>query len=399
MSTGDAGLDLLLAPERLSRLVGRPVRVQRVRPKPGGASSAVLVLEEGPVWGWVQSLTGTARAKIDKVLLRAVEHGHRKQVGVAADAVRGSLLVWGPMVADPRLSPELDRLVGRGAIGPGVLSGELASSAAGGRVSVLRYNPLRRLVMRHGGDVIRVTAHHHRTRLTRLTSELAERGVPVVTAMTARRVHRSREQVSFWPWIEGTDATAELTGVQAEAVGRALAVLHTVPGDELTDLQVSGWTAARTAAEATVRQLEKVAPEHAHGARRAVDRLPDELPTGPALVAHGDFSLDQCLIGADGRVLLTDFDRAGLAPAVHDLATLRAVAAIEGHAPAVVDTVERAYLDELSARGASAPVIDRRDVWVAAMLLARASEPWRAQSTDWPAEVSRRVELAVAHLG
>src|SRR5690606_2535986 len=111
-----------------------------------------------------RALTGPAVAKAEKVRRRAEELGLADSLGEAGLSGRDTLLQWGPVATDPRLAQTLARL-------------DLS------RVEVLRHNPLRRLVGRLDGSglVVRVTTHPHRDRLTTVTRDLADRGVPVVT--------------------------------------------------------------------------------------------------------------------------------------------------------------------------------------------------------------------------
>src|SRR5690606_17682199 len=102
-------------------------------------------------------------------------------------------------------------------------------------------------------------------------------------------------------------------------------------------LERRGWAQTRAAAEASVAQVEEVAAYLAPPLREALAALPPAhtperstgLNTGPDVLLHGDFSLDQCLAGEAGLVL-TDLDRAAPGPADVDLASAVAVALIDG---------------------------------------------------------------------
>ncbi|QFG69698.1 hypothetical protein [Ornithinimicrobium pratense] len=82
--------------------------------------------------------------------------------------------------------------------------------------------------------------------------------------------------------------------------------------------------------------------------------------------------------------MLGDLDRLCRGPAEVDLGNLWAVALIEGTS---VEAVQEGY-------GAPSP----HPVWVAAALLSRVTEPWRAQDEGWEAEVERRTALAAGVL-
>lgn len=369
--TPDPDLEILLDPERLTAAVGRPVRATRLRPKPGVKHVAALAdPQTGAVVGWVQVLIGPTRVKIDKARMVA------EQVGLAyrlheRELPGGALLAWGPVETDPRLARALAGL-------------DLAGA------TVLRYNPLRRLVLRVGESVVRVTDEPHRSRWSRAVSALTEHGVPVLRPATPEAAAATglnpHGRVSVWRWVEGRDLSVRATEAEQRAAGRLLADLHRVPAHAVTDLELEprAWPEARAAAESTVAQLEQVAPELGRAARAVLEELPSARGEGEDVVLHGDFSLDQCLAGTDGGIVLGDLDRLCRGPREVDLGSLWAVALIEGTS---VQAVQEAY-------GAPAP----HACWVTAALLSRVSEPWRAQGHGWAAEVGRRTALAASVL-
>ena len=369
--TPDPDLEILLDPERLTAAVGRPVRATRLRPKPGVKHVAALAdPQTGEAVGWVQVLIGPTRVKIDKASMVA------EQVGLAhrlheRELPGGALLVWGPVETDPRLARALAGL-------------DLTAA------TVLRYNPLRRLVLRVGESVVRVTAERHRRRWTRAVTELTDHGVPVLRPATPEAAAatglKAQGRVSVWRWVEGRDLSARATEAEQRAAGRLLADLHRVPAHAVADLDLErrAWPEARAAAQSTVVQLEQVAPELGRAARAVLEELPSARGEGEDVVLHGDFSLDQCLARTDGGIVLGDLDRLCRGPREVDLGSLWAVALIEGSS---VQAVQEAY-------GAPAP----HACWVTAALLSRVSEPWRAQDDGWEPEVGRRTALAASVL-
>ncbi|SOC56857.1 phosphotransferase [Ornithinimicrobium cerasi] len=414
--SGDPALALLLDPAWLSALVGAPVRATRLRPKPGVSSVAALVSPDGSPWGWVRTLTGPARAKAAK------GRAAGRVDGVAEWVIPGTdtLVQWGPVPTDPRLGRYAARL------------------PLGAHVVVLRHNPLRRLVVRDGPLVHRVTAAPHRRRLSDVTRALARAGVPVVTPVRGSEVRSSH--VTTWPWVDGRDAVGEADPAVLREVGASLARLHAVrlpvrepsagagrrrgastaaPGALQTaaprgtpapaprssaDDRVVGplrdWLPERTwadvvgAAAASVEQLRVTGrPELVTRARAVLRRVGSAGPTSDeVVVSHGDFSLDQCLLPVDGGVLLTDLDRAALAPRELDLAGLIATCLLARSDAGV--PVLQGYAD-----AAGLPAVpDVPGPWVAAALLARVVEPWRRQEQDWVAGTGRLVGLAEAAL-
>lgn len=370
MSLGDAGLALVLDPGRLAELVGREVRATYLRPKRGVSTTAALTDLDGMPWGWVRTLTGDAVAKAAKARRAAEEAGLGGVVREAVLPGRDTLVQWGPVVSDPRLV-------------------RVAAVLDPSPPDVLRHNPLRRLVVRDGGRVVRVTADHHRARLVRVTDDLAAAGVPVVTSTRAPEDRPRGRRVSWWPWVEGTDASA-LAGPAGDVLheaGRVVGRLHSVDPALVRGLPVRGWTDLLAAARASVELLEAVAPGASGGARRVLDELPADVPAGPAVVCHGDLSPDQLLVVAgSGDVVLTDLDRAAVAPAELDHASLVAVDLLD-RAPALAPLLE-GYAATTGAR----PRVP--GPWVAAAVLARVAEPWRHQVAGWPGEVVRRALVA-----
>lgn len=372
MSLADPGLALVLDPERLAELVGQDVRVGYVRPKPGVSTVAALSDPDGMPWGWVRTLTGEAVVKAGKARARAEEAGVGDRLGEVVLTGRDTVVQWGPVVADPRLAL-------------------LAAALDPAPGDLLRHNPLRRLVAREGRRVVRVTAQEHRSRLTHVTHDLAVAGVPVVTTVEAAPGSPTGRRVSWWPWVEGVDASVLVGSPDGDEalheVGRVLGMLHSVPPAQVRGLRVRGWTDALAAARAAVGLLEAVAPGAAGSARRVLDRLPPEVPAGMPVACHGDLSLDQLLVRAgSGEVVLTDLDRAAAAPAVLDHASLVAVDLLDGHG--CLGPVAEGYA------GTTGHPPRAPGPWVAAAVLARVAEPWRHQQPGWPGEIVRRSLLA-----
>ncbi|MGD8199064.1 phosphotransferase [Ornithinimicrobium sp. W1679] len=441
----------MLDPDRLTALVGRPVRATHLRPKPGVSTTAALVDGEGRPWGWIRTLTGDARAKAGKARAVAEEVGLADRLGEAELTGRDTVVQWGPVATDLRLARELARVAAalgdaRREVGPSEPPGSRGSrppvvlpvpgvhgSAEDlvGRSTILRYNPLRRLVLRHDDLVLRVTADRHRRRLERTTRPLVAAGIPVVgpwrspadpasdgpphTASSSRsRSHpAASSRTSVWPWVPGKDASGITDPGVLRAVGEALGRLHRADPagtSDLPDVPRRGWSELRAAAADSVALLEQVAPGAASAAARALALLPEENPGPhvPLVLVHGDFSLDQCLVPV-GRhatdeppvvhrpthspiVRLTDLDRAALAVPVLDHAVLLATALADDDPVLTAPEALAALADGYATTTGASLVVP--GPWVAAALLARVAEPWRAQRPGWHAETARRSLLA-----
>lgn|GEM_PF-189945 len=463
-SAPDPVLELLLDPGRLSGLLRTPVRVTRVRPKPGVSHTAVLLGPDGRVLGWIQALIGPARAKAVKARERAQRYGLAEQISSVPLPQWDAELVWGGLATDPALAKPLRRS------GLDLTADDLV---------LLRYNPLRRLVLRAGDEVVRVTAEPHAQRMATVSQALAAQGLPVVTPRgsgegstgdgraTSGRVgpgvttSRSAGEVasggaeprvmtsgrvSVWPWVEGTDLARDAEHpadlVRAAHLAGALAArLHTVT-PTVVGLPRRGWSDLRAAAERAVTQVEAVAPEVADTARRALAGLPPSLPEGgrgeggasepasvgtapavtrpsrlagvpstptvqssAAVVLHGDLSLDQFLLGDDGTVWLTDLDRACLGPVEIDLASVWASEILREAQDAVARRSPAATAGGTGSNSAQWEAFlaghGRKAIggaWVAAALLARVGEPWRAQRARWREETLLIGRLALDQL-
>ncbi|WP_151526443.1 aminoglycoside phosphotransferase family protein [Serinicoccus kebangsaanensis] len=378
----DPVLELVVDPERLSALLRTPVAVTRVRPKHGVSHVAALVGADGQVLGWAQALIGDARTKGGKARARAERYDLGDQIFSVPLPQWDAELLWGALTTDPALAKALRRS-----------RVDLASDG----VRLLRYNPLRRLVVRDGDRVVRITAQPHRERMTRVTQALAGCGIPVLCPTDQQPDSAGR--VSVWPWVEGQDlqaaaaqpddTSAAATSVlrHAREAGAIVRRLHSLPTAAVPRLPRRGWPEVVDSAQRAVAQLQLVAPTLAHPARLALAGLPDEAAGGDPVLLHGDLSLDQVLVAADGSVLLTDLDRAATGPPEVDLAAMaaaRIVQEVDADAEGDVEQ-DRRGSDLLAAfeagygrgdSGSDAP-------WVAAALLGRIAEPWRAQAPLW----------------
>ncbi|WP_161958508.1 phosphotransferase [Ornithinimicrobium cavernae] len=418
-----AAADLLIDGERLSALLGRPVRATRLRFKPGLSTTAVLVDPAGTVPpGWIQVSHPGHQDKVRNALRRA----HDRDLHVHVLRTGDLTVAHGDLDSDPRLQRGLD---GLRSVHPSV-----RQAVAAGRLEVLRYNPQRRVVLRralaHGEAlVLRVTADQQHDVRARLAAYAAA-GVPVVEPVSARGLHRTR-RVTVWPWF-GRGDLAHLSAVRtdgsagaptaggptrvdaaevtaaAAAAGEALARLHRA------DLRHPRVPDPVPALQSLVEELAALDTSGAHRvgllARRCGDRIAaTDWATGPV---HGDFSADQVLVGRAGEdtVRLTDFDRAGHGPLLADLGSFAAaelLAVTDGAAgPTAWDVAALpltnhllagyAHTGEGGAGGGRAGALAADDpalrTWVARALLARVSEPFRAGDPDWVEGIHRRLD-------
>lgn len=415
--SGRETADLLVDSALLSDLVGAPVRASRLRHKPG-LSTVGALLPASPrnipdprtargkkvVPGWVQATRPDHLDKLRNALRRASDRGQQIHVSRVSYAGGELHLAHGDLDTDPRLQRGLDAV--RSAY-PSV-----RQPLAAGALSVLRYNPQRRLVLRRESPgreavVIRVTAHKQRE-VGRVPAVLAAAGIPVVEPVPVEAVRRSR-RVSLWPWygighLGDTGLGPAAEGSAAQEAGAVLARLHRashlLEGAGAPFADVTG-TAAETRGllGPLVRDLAHLDVWAADRMAVLVGRVAERTDAlDPAIgPVHGDFSADQVLVGgpAEDGIRLIDFDRAGSGPLALDLATFAAVELLEA-APTTRRIEDLALTGDLlagyRAGGGTVPPAHELRTWVARALLARAVEPFRAADPGWVDGIHRRLD-------
>ena len=372
----------VLDPGWLSEQVGRPVRAARLRAKPQTSLVVGLDGPDGQPSGWVRFLWPISHDKAARTLREAGEVGL-----VTTERELGELLVQsGPLAADPKLVRRLDDAAVSGLLGQWEAS------------QVLRYNPLRRLVIRDGMRVVRVAAEDgHGIGLDRF--------IEGVVDAPARLDDGTQAGISVQAFTGGANLE-ELPGPDQQrlshAAGAQLARLHAAPVpadlaqslDPCTDPVQQGLAHAAGVPDDLARSLalrapdpvaqglahaallDELAPGLAERMRRVVARFPGAASAIPVL-SHGDLSPDQVLTTRDGgQVWLTDFDRACLAPRAVDL----------GSFLSVLDA--GTLLDGYRDGGGQLPPRDQLRWAVAASLVLRAADPLRRASRDWKAGIA-----------
>ena len=412
MNTGQL-VARVLDPGWLSEQAGRPVRAARLRIKP--RTSLVVGLDDtaGHPAGWLRFLWPISHNKAARTRREAGELGLE-----TAEHELGELLAQtGPLPADPKL---LKRIAAATA------SGKLGCWEAS---QVLRYNPLRRVVVRDGMRVVRVATSRDRgVAFDRFIAGVVETplrlddgtldgvsvhaftgaqdlagllaGNPPSRPSDESRLSRAASDSdesrlsraasdSDGSWL--SRAASEASGPcrnhpgadrgPIRAAGAMLARLHAagVPDDLARSLALRAPDpVAQGLAHAAL--LDELAPGLAERMRRVVARLPGAASAIPVL-SHGDLSPDQVLTTRAGdRVWLTDFDRACLAPRAVDL----------GSFIAVLD--DDAFLDGYRDGGGQLPPGDQLRRAVAASLILRAADPLRRASRAWEQEISANLD-------
>lgn len=389
----DAPAALLLDAERLSAVVGQDVRATSLRRKPGLSTSAALVATGAdglprPV-GWVRVATASHRDKTAKARTLAAERG--RTVEVTVEPEDGLHVAWGGLDTDPRLIRSLDRLDGSGVL-------PALTDAAGSRVRVLRYNPLRRLVVRvedpasHAEPVVvRVTARSHAS-MTAGARALAAAGVPVLAPLRADAAPpglRPSSLVSISPWVADTGPT---TAQLAHALGEAVARLHALtPGLEaLAGTRLTRYDEAESLGRSrtTIRAVRDLDPRLGLRAEQLLGRVGPAPGGGPDAATprllHGDLSLDQAVLGPDG-VRVLDLDRLGVGHPDRDLGSFVASELLRTGTDAALAPFLQGY-----GRDPGAAALRPH---VAHAVANRLVEPFREGRPDWHGAVVERLDL------
>ena len=400
MNTGQL-VARVLDPGWLSEQAGRPVRAARLRIKP--RTSLVVGLDDtaGHPAGWLRFLWPISHNKAARTRREAGELGLE-----TAEHELGELLAQtGPLPADPKLLKRIAAATASGKLGRWEAS------------QVLRYNPLRRVVVRDGMRVVRVATSRDR-------GVAFDRFIAGVVETPLRLDDGTLDGVSVHAFTGAQDLAGLLAGNPpsrpsdesrlsravsdsdgswlSRAASEASGPCRNHPGADRGPIRAAGAMLARLhAAEVpddlarslALRAPDPVAQGLAHAAlldelalglaermRRVVARFPGAASAIPVL-SHGDLSPDQVLTTrACDRVWLTDFDRACLAPRAVDL----------GSFIAVLD--DDAFLGGYRDGGGQLPPGDQLRRAVAASLILRAADPLRRASRAWEQEISANLD-------
>ncbi|MGO1267495.1 MAG: aminoglycoside phosphotransferase family protein [Microbacterium gubbeenense] len=334
-------LGIFAGADALSQALGRRVRIERIRYKPG-TSIVAAVRDESGRPSWVLTHADPAKAtNHERAALRA-----------GAEPVRlGSATVTGPAWADRALVAGLSDV-----------------ADADRRTDVpLRYNPLRRMVMATDSRVIKVSEG---TQSVTAAQHLADHGVSVIVPSLVS----PRATSAAW-WGAG-DLSEKPSAALARRAGQELAAMHRAPIGELRTPR----TSPARVAERAARAIHALVPELGDLAARLAETA-GTMAGGREVVVHGDFSPDQVLVG-DGEVRLIDLDRVAIGAPEQDLGSFLAAGGDE--------ELLGGYID---AGGVVDPEALR--AWRAISHLQKAVEPFRSGRPNWTAAVVAAVDDAL----
>ncbi len=367
MTSPLATAEALLDAERLSQLVGSPVKASRLRLKPGLSCVAALHAGDRPA-GWVQVATEAHHAKLENAVRRARMGGESV---VVRDIGNGLWLAHGPVTSDPRLVKAFGELKEAGWLDD---HGE-----------IVRYNPLRRLITRYetgsGPVALRLSSQRRARRHHRALRELTAVGVPVVAPLSDDDVPAT-PRVTTWDWVGSYDLSQtppHRAFDAAQRAGQGLRQLHEVSLPTITHrLDFEGQL--RTLA----RDVASIIPDLEARTATVMERITASLRrTDDLVLSHGDFSADQIAV-ADHRVWLLDLDRLTLAPPLLDLGMFEAARLLDGPPDSLTAGLLAGYGVENSADLVP---------WVARGLATRLMDPFRRADPDWRSGVDGRLTM------
>lgn len=368
------GLGALLDAGRLAREAGLDgLRPAYLRYKRGTSCTAGLVPEAGGLGAWMAITAPPER------FAELARRPKWRELGAVALPDRPALLV--PLAGDRKLRgarrlADPDRrakLLRRLGLGDTCLS-------------VLRYKPGRRLVLRADGPagpraVIKLHARAGDWEAALAGARFCEAaGGPAIIGISEK--HRAIAMA----WAAGGELGADNPAERFGLAGLALAAAHARPPDGALRRFVP--PDARTA----MRAIECLDPRFGAVARGL--SLPEATRAATCAI-HGDFSADQVVVGPEGARIV-DWDRAAAGPPARDLGSALARLDLDEIRGADVADAKEALLEGYASLR---PLPPRRDIAAhrAHALLALATDGFRNRRKDWDAE-TRAVLARIAAL-
>ena len=344
----------------LSQQCGKPVRATALRVKPETSIlSALRHCSDDTIAGWARLMWPDSQRKAHKTELWAQAHGFSVTTSPALD---GLIFQHGQFEADPKLGPWL--------------APERLGFPLTGIDRILRYNPARRIVLRAGDSVLRVTVTPDERGFE--VHRFVSKAVPTPDRLD----DGSNPRLSIARVVGDSDLQASPNINATYQAGRILAQLHMSSAQLPETLQTQlahRYAPITERMRAHERIFQVLAPDLAHRIAHIVARVPTHVP-GPAVVVHGDASPDQFLISHNGNdVWLTDFDRIHLAPAAIDLGCYLSVVD--------ADTASALLAGYADTCGHAPSQTDVRTAQLHALLL-RIAEPMRSGDTAWRARTA-----------
>ena len=311
-------------------------------------------------------------------LVRKVEGRTPAETPLAYDQEHDVLVQWTPLDIElPALAEPPERLLEL------LEQAGVKPRAVGELPRLVHFKPGRRGVLSFGDHYLKVYAEEDKFERA-VTGMRAAAALPIRSARCEATVPELNLTVQSF--VAG-DPPAGAAEVAPEA-GAFLAVLHAAE----FDVRLTPPAHRLHAVAATASLLASIVPDLQSRLQKLMARLESTMPDGPLVLSHGDFHARQ-MLGLNGDFGVIDFDASCWAPAALDLAT---------YVTTVVRGVEdlpvgMTTLDVLTdAYGSRPPGIPW---YLAAVLIRRASIPFRVFRKGWPEQVEARVAAAEAALG
>jgi hypothetical protein len=387
-------MDLLLDTDAvtpvLERSLGRgasieATQIRYLRYKEG---RGVLVRYEVTIDGSSHGVVALAEAGADLAARaskpRNVELGRKvtdrtpAETPLAHDLEHDVLVQWTPLDIDlPAMAEPPERLRDL------LEEAGVRTRVAGELPRLIHFKPGRRGVLRFGDHFLKMYAEDDK--FERAVAGM--RGAATLPIRSARLEATVPDlRLTVQSFVEGEPPEGPLE-VAAEA-GAFLAIMHAA---RFEDVRQTPPAHRLNAVGATASLLAGIVPSLAPRLGKLMQRLEESMPDEPLVLSHGDFHARQ-MLGLDGDYAVIDFDATCLAPAALDLATyvttlVRGVEDIPDGV-AALDILTDAY----GRRPAGIPW------YLTAVLIRRASIPFRVFRTGWPEQVEARVAAAEAAL-
>jgi hypothetical protein len=311
-------------------------------------------------------------------LARKVEGRTPAETPLAYDQEHDVLVQWTPLDIElPALAEPPERLLEL------LEQAGVKPRAAGELPRLVHFKPGRRGVLSFGDHYLKVYAEEDKFERA-VTGMRAAAALPIRSARCEATVPELNLTVQSF--VAG-DPPAGAAEVAPEA-GAFLAVLHAAE----FDVRLTPPAHRLHAVAATASLLASIVPDLESRLQKLMARLESTMPDGPLVLSHGDFHARQ-MLGLNGDFGVIDFDASCRAPAALDLAT---------YVTTVVRGVEdlpvgMTTLDVLTDAYGSRP--NGIPWYLAAVLIRRASIPFRVFRKGWPEQVEARVAAAEAALG
>lgn len=356
MKTRDV-IDALIDPGRLSEILGMESQVVRMRIKPEVSIALSMKVSDNADIHFGQILWPKSVSKIRRAEKACDNRGvdlFRTEFG------EDLTFISCPAQADPLVHQYLP--------------------AMSAQASIIRHNPLRRLVLFDGHRVLRVTSRPQ-DRLIALHKEFTDLVVPQMLDMGTR--HQASAHVTAQERVGSCDLSEKIAPLRADyRAGQLLAQLHAhdMPSGlepVATRESMSGVLAAHT------RILSQVSVKL--GARLDQMGKKLQLPGGEDVFLHGDASPDQFLTNYMGSLVwMTDFDRAGRGPRALDLgAYLHDASEEQGEA----------FLDGYRDEGGVIPRASDLRLGQIVAIVKRLAEPLRRADVGWVEHIEKELDL------